>query len=102
MASVWVITADTDYEGNAAMLAFDSAEGAAQFISSIRAYAETWKIWDDDPNDAARDAALFAKWERWQSKWNKKHPAGADWAHYRGDFSVIEVPFRLAAKEAKP
>lgn len=91
MSSVFVIMADAEYECNHAIRCYSSKEDADSFIAAIREYDLTWRscpgIEDSEDND--KD---WKKWDRWKDGWDKKHPAGKEWASYRHAFSITEVP----------
>lgn len=91
---VSVLMADAEYEHNTPVRAFIHRAEADALLQSIVEYNQTWKNMPDfsgDPRDEIPDQRAYEKWVRWEKRWNKKHPAGAEWAGYRANFSIIDV-----------
>lgn len=91
MSTVFVITADAEYECNHAIRCYALREDADAFIAAILDYDLTWRSCPDIEDSPENDKE-WERWNRWKNRWDKKHPAGREWASYRHAFSVTEVP----------
>ena len=91
MATIYVITADAEYETRTPICAFSEREDADIFLQRIRVHDESYEPPPHDTGDKDADQAAYEKWERRLKRLAKKHPAGETWASYRTDFSITEV-----------
>ena len=83
--TIWLVMADTDYEGSEPVVGFGSREKAEAFAQRCCNY-EAKKPRCPEMEDSDD------KWEKWNARderWRANHPAGELWG--RGYFSVREI-----------
>lgn len=80
---VFVVFADTDYEGGDAVAAYFSQSSADAFVEKCRAYDALRPVEKEKTGDEAKDDAAFDKYfARWR-RWDDRHPAGHSQRSYR-------------------
>lgn len=88
---IYLVMADTSYEGSSPICAFDSENDAKEFQEKCYAYHEKLP---DAPNEPMRDTPendkLYEDFFARRQRWEKRHPAGEDNAHC-DTFSVIHI-----------
>lgn len=75
MKTVYIVTAETAYEGWDIAEIFECESDAAKFVEQCHAYDATYKECPEKP-DTEKGWAEYEKWFKRDQRWRKKHPAG--------------------------
>lgn len=89
---IYLVMADTSYEGSTPICAFDSENVAKEFQAKCYAYhAKAPEAPNDPPRDTPENDKLYDDYFVKRQRWEKRHPAGKDNTHC-DTFSVIPIP----------
>lgn len=89
MLEVYVVRAVYDYEGEAALKAFETEADAETFVQACEAHSAK----QPEMTDEAFDSGAY---QRRYARWRKKHPAGKEDAH-ADSFCICKIPFVAAS-----
>jgi hypothetical protein len=90
MKNVYIVNADTMYEGSDPIKAFMSKPAAEQFRDKCIAHSAKKPPQPESIQGHHWNEEDYDKWYLKHSRWKKKHPAGEDFSSC--DFSILTLP----------
>jgi hypothetical protein len=92
MSEIYVLCACYDYEGSAAITAFEDKGAADDLAAKCNEYRGTRPPQPQEMMDTHENDAEWQKWYALNEDWEQAHPAGAGYAT-ADSFKVFTVPF---------